>query len=302
MVTVSTRRQFLFTVLGTIAARRLPGADVESLRSQFGERNYIECLPGDLPLVISAPHGGREDPEEIPQREKGVVQMDTNTQELARGIVEEFLARVGHRPHLILCRLHRRRLDCNREIVEAAAGNPIAERAWNEYHGFIDTALKAAVAQGGKAFLIDLHGQAHKEQRIELGYLHARDTLALSDEQLDSPAIAAEGSLRQIAARSKSPYSAIVRGPRSLGALLEAHGFPSTPSPGRPTPNLPYFQGGYTVRHHVAASEPIAGLQIECNMNGVRDSAANRSKFAAALVAALRDFFAEHFDLGLPRA
>jgi N-formylglutamate amidohydrolase len=278
----------------------LHAAEYRPGRSYFGERNFIEYLPGDLPLVISAPHGGREDPEEIPQREAGVVQMDTNTQELARAIGEEVLARTGHRPHLILCRLHRRRLDCNREIVEAAAGNPVAEKAWNEYHAFIDTALAAATAQAGKAFFIDLHGQAHKDQRIELGYLHSRDALARTDAELDTPAIAAEGSLRRIAARSKLPYSALLRGPRSLGALLEARDFPCTPSPGRPTPNLPYFQGGYTVRRHVAADAPVAGLQIECNMNGVRDTAANRAKFATALVATLREYLAEHFDLRLP--
>ncbi len=251
-------------------------------------------------LKRSAPHGGRETPEEIPQRAKGVTQSDTNTQELARTIAEEFHARTGHRPHLIICQLQRGKLDCNREIVEAAAGRPIAEKAWGEYHAFIERALAAAIAQSCRAFYIDLHVQNQRDRRIELGYLHSSEMLELADSALDAPEIAAAGSLRRIAAQSKLPYSALLRGPRSLGALLEARGFPCAPSPGRPTPVVPYFQGGYSVRRHVAVEAPVAGLQIECNLAGVRDTAENRARFATALVAALREYLAEHFDAGRP--
>src|SRR5687767_8003787 len=96
------RRSFLLMALGWILAGSLVAADFEPGRSYFGEKEYIEYLPGDLPLVISAPHGGREAPEDIPQREKGVVQIDTNTQELARAIAGEIHARTGHRAHLII--------------------------------------------------------------------------------------------------------------------------------------------------------------------------------------------------------
>jgi hypothetical protein len=226
--------------------------------------------------------------------------MDSNTQELARAVAAEIEARTGHRPHLIICRLHRKKLDCNREVVEAAAGSPVAEKAWNEYHGFIDTALATSIAKGSKAFLVDLHGQKHKDHRIELGYLHARDTLALSDEALNAPEIAAAGSLRRIAEKSQLPYSALLRGPRSFGALLQASGFACTPSPERPTPIPPYFQGGYTIRRHVAADAPVAGLQIESNFDGVRDTAESRANYAVALVSVLREFLAEHYDLRLP--
>ncbi|MEQ1862276.1 MAG: hypothetical protein ABMA13_20350 [Chthoniobacteraceae bacterium] len=282
------RRTFL--VLALLAAR--------VVAAEFGDQKYIEYLPGDLPLVISAPHGGREEPAGIPSREKGVLQPDTNTQELAREIADEIVARTGHRAHFIISRLHRKKLDPNREIAEAAAGSPIAEKAWSEYHAFIEKALTAAIAKSGKVFFIDLHGQNHRDRRIELGYLHSQETLAETDAALDS--VAAEGSLRRIAEVAKVPYSALVRGPRSLGALLEARGFPCTPSPERPTPFIPYFQGGYTVRRHVDAAKPIAGLQIEANLIGVRDTAANRTKFTTALVAALREYLAEHFDLRLP--
>lgn len=269
-----------------------------SFAAEFGEKNSVEYLVGELPVVISAPHGGRVKPDEIPTRTEGKVDIDTNTQELARTISDEFHARTGQRPHLIICRLHRSKLDCNREIVEAAAGNPVAEKAWGEYHAFIERAQKTAIAKAGKVFYIDLHGQSHRDRRIELGYLHDQETLAKPDSELN--ALAATGSLRRIAAKSKLSYVELLRGPRSLGALLEARGFPCSPSPERPVPILPFFAGGYSTRRHIAADAPVAGLQIECNLQGVRDTAANRERFAAALVAALREYLAEHFDLRLP--
>ena len=295
-----SRRCFLSGLAGLSFAAATAAAEDAPGRGQFGEKNYIEYLPGDLPLVISAPHGGREKPEEIPSRTQGVVDIDTNTQELARTIADEIHARTGHRPHLIICRLHRSKLDCNREVAEAAAGNPVAEKAWTEYHHFVGRALTAAIAQSGRAFYIDLHGQNHRDRRIELGYLHAPELLQAPDSALDAPGVAASGSLRRIAEKSKLSYSALVRGPRSLGALLETRGFACVPSPERPEPVLPYFQGGYSVRRHVAADQPVAGLQIECTLAGVRDTAENRAKFAAALVAALREYLAEHFELRLP--
>src|SRR4051812_25103680 len=77
-------------------------------QSYFGRNRYIEYLAGDLPVIISAPHGGRERPEELPDREQGTFAFDTNTQELARAVADELHARTGHWPHVILCRLHRR--------------------------------------------------------------------------------------------------------------------------------------------------------------------------------------------------
>lgn len=277
----------------------LAAAELSPGRSVFGEKNYIEYIPGDLPLVISAPHGGREKPDDIPTRESGVVQMDANTQELARAVADEVQTRTGHRPHLIMSRLHRQKLDPNREIVEAAAGSPVAEKAWREYHAFIDQALKTAIGQAGKAFYIDLHGHAHKDSRLELGYLHPQEALAKSDAEINQ--LACAGSLRRIAEKSKLAYVDLLRGPRSLGALLQAQGLPCTPSPERPVPNLPYFQGGYSIRQHVAADAPVAGLQIECNNKGVRDTKANRERFATTLVSVLQEFLADQFDLRLPK-
>jgi len=116
---------------------------------------------------------------------------------------------------------------------------------------------------------------------------------------LNGASFVAGGSLRVIAEKSSQPYTELLRGPQSLGALLEAQGYPSTPSPRMPVPTEPYFRGGYTVATHCDADRHITGLQIEANRPRVRDTPANRLAFARALVASLDAYFNLHFGFGV---
>jgi hypothetical protein len=268
-------------------------------QSQFGRNEYIEYVTGNLPVILSAPHGGRDRPAELPDREQGTFAFDTNTQELAKAVAKELHARTGGWPHLIICRLHRRKVDCNREIGEAAAGDPLAEQAWKEFQGYIESARASVVKQHGRGLYIDLHGHGHAEQRLELGYLHSAEQLAADDKTLNAAPYPAESSLRAIAALGRLPYAELVRGPQSLGALLEAGGFPCAPSPTNPHPAVPYFRGGYNTGRHGRDAAPLAGLQIETNSRGVRDKPENREKFARALASALETFLSVQMGVGL---
>jgi N-formylglutamate amidohydrolase len=291
--------RFLPLCLVWLCALSLRAADLVPGESTFGEHHFIEYVVGDLPIVLTAPHGGHLEPEEIPARTAGVREADANTQELARAVADEIHARTGHYAHLIICHLHRSKLDANRDIGEAAGGDALAEQAWREHHGFIEQARTAASARFGVAFLIDLHGHGHPGQRVELGYLHATEDYALEDAALNAPAFAAASSLGLLAAWSHRPYTELLRGPASLGALLEQEGFRATPSPSAPQPIAPYFRGGYTVARHCRAAELTTGLQIECYRAGLRDTAENRAAFARGLVAALERFFPERLALTL---
>jgi hypothetical protein len=250
-------------------------------------------------VILSAPHGGREKPDELPDRDAGTFAFDTNTQELARAVADELHARTGLWPHLVICRLHRRKLDCNRELAEAAAGHPLAEEAWQEFQGFLDAAEKSVKAQFGRGFYIDLHGHGHANQRLELGYLHSAEQLAVDDRALNKSQYAAESSLRAIAALNRVSYAELIRGERSFGALLEQHGFPCSPSPTNPRPQAPYFRGGYNTARHGREAAPLAGVQIESYSRGVRDTPESRAKFARALVSALETFLSVHAGVEL---
>ncbi|WP_395743666.1 hypothetical protein [Prosthecobacter sp.] len=265
----------------------------------FGAHGFIEYVAGDLPLIIAAPHGGRLKPAEIPDRTSGVVDIDANTQELARAIASVVHAETGRHVHLILCHLHRSKLDANRDLAEAAQGSALAEHAWQEHHAFISQACASAVKHFGVAFLIDLHGHGHADSRLELGYLHDSLDLADCEEALNQSTFINAGSLRWIAQRSTLSYTELLRGPRSLGALLEREGFHATPSPRMPVPTGPFFRGGYTIQHHCKAALSITGLQIEAHRPRLRDTDENRLAFSRALVKSLAAYFPLHLGIRL---
>lgn len=279
---------------GTVHARTpAPGGSV------FGKHQYTEYVKGEIPVVLTAPHGGRLTPEEIPDRTHGVVDADANTQELARVVAETIHKESGRHPHLVICRLHRRKLDANRDVAEAAQGSELAKEAWQEYHTFIRQACDEAVRKHGVVLLIDLHGHGHPEPQVELGYLHSVEQLNADVAKLNAPAFAAQGSLAWIAQRSPLTYAELLYGPQSFGALLEERGFPATPSPRRPAPSTPYFRGGFTVFRHCEAQRGVTGFQIEANRPRLRDTAANRLAFARALTGALEVYLPTHLGLRL---
>jgi N-formylglutamate amidohydrolase len=275
------------------------GAEVPPQEVIFGSRRFIEYQPGTMPLIIAAPHGGREKPADLPDRTQGVVDMDANTQELARAVVEAVQAATGGRPHLVVCHLHRSKLDANRDLPEAAQGNAAASQAWREHHGFIEEACRKAVKDHGVAFLIDMHGHGHPDPRVELGYLFNASELAEDEQALNSPAFVQKSSLRWLVEKRGIAHIDLLRGPFSLGALLEQEGFPATPSPGKPVPGTPFFRGGYTIVRHCKAEAGVTGLQIEANRPRLRDTPANRQRFAQALAASLKTYFSRNLGITL---
>jgi N-formylglutamate amidohydrolase len=270
-------------------------------QSYLGRNGYTEFFPGDMPLVLSAPHGGNLSPEEIPDRSYGTTGQDRNTMELALRIRETIRAQTGFYPHLIVSHLHRVKLDPNREIVEAAQGDPESERAWWEFQTSIDEATKIVEASFGEGLYIDLHGHGHEIQRLELGYLLSSSDLENSNPILSGASFINKSSFRALGEKPGVDFADLIRGPESLGSLLEAEGVPAVPSQNQPDPGgNDFFSGGYnTAQHGSRYGGSVSGVQIECNYTGVRDTAENRQALAEALGRALATFFPAHFEMEL---
>lgn len=263
---------------------------------------YVEYVAGDLPIVLTSPHGGRLRPDAIPNRTKGVTEMDTNTQELARATLDAIRARSGRHAHLVASHLHRSKLDPNREIAEAAQGSAIAVRVWHEFHAAIEEALAAAIARHGFAFLIDLHGHAHPIARLELGYALDARQLNRDDADFDASGLIALSTMADLQKRRGGSAAAFLRGAGSLGDLFESRGLRATPGPKEPQPgNHPFFSGGYIVRQHAAAPDTakVDGLQIECPRPGVRDTVEARARFAKITAEVLAVFLKENYGFDL---
>ncbi len=272
----------------------------------YGANDYTEYVAGNLPLIITAPHGGTDSASALPNRTEGTFTTDLNTAELSRAIRTACSNRFGRWPHVIICRVPRTKIDCNREIVEGAQGASATEAVWNEYHRLIRTAKESVTSSYGRGLLIDVHGHGHTLQRLELGYNLSTATLnnnSFSTSEKNSSCV------RELANRTRVSFEELIRGSFSLGTLIGLRGYPSVPSLELPNPGKTtgggdndYFSGGYTVEIHGTMSPntgTINAIQMECNYTGVRDSSVSRAAFAAKLVLALEEYFPLHLGMNL---
>jgi len=296
----------LFVILGFfLSTLSTAAAPVDSTftpgKSYFGRNNYIEYIAGNSPYIFSAPHDGALTPTEIPNRAGNITTgHDTNVQDLIRKIGQSVFTREGRYPHIIICHLDRIKLDANRELAEATQGNPYAVQAWKEWHSFIDTSAQQVQKGFGKGFYIDLHGYtSHPIQRLEIGYLLSGTALSLSDAALNSPTYINSSSIRTMVTTSGLSLSQLLHGPRSLGSFFENRGYQAVPSEKQPNPgSAEYFSAGIdgynTQRHGSLNGGPISGVQIECNMTGVRDTENARKNFAEAFADVVKNYTSQN--------
>jgi len=284
-----------------VATSATPAVTYLAGQTYFGRNSYIEFHAGELPIVLSAPHGGSLEPAEIPNRTSGTTLTDSAAEDLARAVADALQARTGREAHLVVCRLKRSKLDANRDVAEGAQGNPAAEQAWREYHGFLETARSMAASRYGRALVVDIHGHGHPKARVEVGYLLSAIDLDRPDGELDDPPWSRQSSIRTLAAECGLPFSALLRGPASFGGLIERAGYLSVPGPTTPGPGSdPYFDGGYiTSRHGSVDGGPVSAFQVETPWPGVRDTASARSRFATAMADALVAYLAAQFRIPL---
>jgi hypothetical protein len=268
----------------------------------FEANGWIEYVPGNAPLIIVAAHGGRLKPSRLPERkcEACLGGIDAHTTELARLVADSFATRTGHRPHLVLNLLHRSKLDANRDMLEATAGNHVLEPTWNWLHASIDSAKAAAIRQAGRGLVIDLHAHAHKIDRVEVGYLLAAYTFQQSDDTIIAEGLGLASSISSIAANSRTgdSFAAMHNGPNSLGGMLAAAGLPAVPSPAdrAPKPADEYFNGGYnTYRHGSAKGGPIDAIQLEMPLDVIGDKPENLQRAAGIVATALAAYLERHY-------
>ena len=292
--------KLLFSVLIFLFSFQIYSQTFTPGETYFGENEYIEFKAGNIPIIISAPHGGGLEPLDIPDRDcTGCVYVrDSRTQELIRQLSDAIFVEFGCYPYIIINRLHRRKLDANRDIGDAADGDPMAEQAWGEFHDFIQTAKDYITQKFGKGIYLDLHGHGHDIQRLELGYRISKTKLQMTNSELDG--FVNDASIRNLENDNLNnlPLSQLIRGENSFGEFFQSESFPAVPSQTDPFPigSEPYFSGGYnTERHGSKLGGVIDGIQVECNWDNVRDTESNREVFATATTQVLKKYFEKHY-------
>lgn len=288
----------------------------------YGRSNYTEYIAGNLPLIISAPHGGDVYPSELPNRTNTsaytvTTDPDLWTANLARAIRTAAFNRYGRYPHIVICNAHRAKVDCNRDIAEGAQDNTNTQTLWKEFHAFIGIARRSVSNNYGRGLYIDLHGHGHDIQRNEIGYdLSDSDMFKTTFSGTDED----QSTIRSMSRRSRETFTELVRSNLSLGALLEKRGYPCVPSPQNPNPGVSngatnvYFNGGYNTQTYGTSTNnggTIDAIQFECNYTNVRAKSSSssfsedhavRATFSSNLVASLDEFFKYHLEMALDTA
>lgn len=284
-------------LLAPAAPAAEPSADVP----RVSPSGFIRHWPGELPIVLSVPHDGATKPTDIPDRTQGVTVRDSYATALGLALRDALRERYGAAPQLIVCELSRKKVDCNREIGEGAAGHPKAEQAWREYHGAIDEAEAAVLTRSKHGLYLDLHSHGHPKPRIEIGYLLKGSDLRLSSERLDTDrTVAARSSIRWLSERTPEKFSELLRGETSLGGLFTARGVAAVPSP-REVLLLddPYFNGAYDIEAHGSRNKSqLDAAQLEVP-GPMRDTKEHRAATAKAIAESLEAYFARHFGTKL---
>lgn len=128
-------------------------------------KDYVEFQKGTVPLIISIPHGGTLECENIPKRSQGILGIDGKTIELAKILVErvkkkfETQNKENNIPSYVISKVRRSKIDLNREETEAFVQNSgIAKQIYNSYHEKIKEFVMANVRFFTRSLLIDIHG------------------------------------------------------------------------------------------------------------------------------------------------
>jgi N-formylglutamate amidohydrolase len=125
---------------------------------------------GTLPIIVSAPHGGRLAVPGVPERlGKGLTNYQTvrddYTAELAERFAVELEKQLDGKPWLVVARFDRTYIDANRPAEEGYESEK-ARPTYDAYHAALAEACKAVKKEYGRGLLLDIHGQGEYKDAI----------------------------------------------------------------------------------------------------------------------------------------
>ena len=239
--------------------------------------DWLTRTVGTIPIVVSAPHGGRDViPGLTPRRGLGVpqfaVERDSNTAELANAFAGKLGRRLGAKPSLVIARFERKHVDVNRP-ESGAFENPAAKPFYDAYHAALTAAVSDVRRLWGGGLLLDLHGQAAERDTIFRGTDNGRTVVALE----------------------RRFGKAALNGPKSILGLMTIKGYKVEPGA---DDRERRYTGGYTTRTYGSHRDGgIDAIQLEFGSNLRGDS--NLERTADDLAHAVEDFLRSYLPAGL---
>jgi len=267
-----------------LAAAMLPVWTLAIAICRGEDSRFLHVVTGELPIILSAPHGGQLDvPDVEPRRGENVntggagyvVTRDVGTEELAAEVARAITRRFQKKPYLVVARSHRKYVDMNRPPT-IAFEDPDAKPLYEAYHAALSSACGSVQKKFHKGLLLDLHGQGEASDTVFRG-THDGKTVTLLRERYGEAAQTGE---------------------HSLFGQLQRHGWKVFPDPlnGK---EQPAFRGGHIVQTYGShQGHGIDAMQLEFGADF--RSKEGRTATAATLAAALADYAARYLDLVVP--
>lgn len=164
--------------IATLLCALLPGfyfllSAKENVETSTLKKPLITVGKGDLPIILSAPHGGKLPvPGVEPRKGEGIRlfrnKADQWTDDLTSKIADEIEKNTGKRPYVVIANFHCKFIDANRPPLlayESDAAKPI----YDSYHDALAKARREVTARWGSGLIIDVHGQASQLDTIIRG-------------------------------------------------------------------------------------------------------------------------------------
>jgi N-formylglutamate amidohydrolase len=244
----------------------------QSAATHVANDELIAVYEGSLPIIISAPHGGRKSiPGLIARTGAGLetggkgffAGRDSGTEELAHDVIDAIEREMGGEPFAVINRVHRKFLDVNRPMdigTESEQAQPI----YREYHSSLAQLCRQVQNRFRGGLLLDLHGQKSDPETVFRGTQNGK-TVALLQQRFGA--------------------SAHVGG-ESLFGLLKSHGLKVFPEPGNGKEQSG-FTGGYIVQSY--GSHTAFGIDaVQLEFGSSFRSKENRKKTAKQVATAVK--------------
>jgi N-formylglutamate amidohydrolase len=149
----------------------------QELQAKMPLSELVFTQHGELPIILSAPHGGTRPIPDVPERkgdglEKGgagfFAGRDAGTEELAYAVSDAIEKQYGKQPYMVVSQSHRKYLDPNRP-PDIAYEDEEAMPVYNYYHESMANYCQEASNKFHAVLLLDLHGQGSKADTVFRG-------------------------------------------------------------------------------------------------------------------------------------
>lgn len=230
-----------------------------------GAAGLVRIRRGNIPLVISVPHGGRLEVAGVPVRLNGNTLRDAYTRLIGRKLAERMEYSGGGRPWVVTALFDRKYADVNRAPGERAWEHPGGAKVYRAYHRALQQVLVKAAQPGKPLLLIDLHGQSSYPADVVPGTAYGHSVKYWRVHYGRDPAYGSN---------SKDPQT------KGLAELLRGRGYTVPDEPPRS------LSGGYITRHY--GKQPgVAVIQVELHRR-LRFDRQRRNRIVRDLAAVLR--------------